>query len=145
AVPCAPTAWLTSSLVGSLGPKTLTFSIAARLWRRLGQRAFGVRDEERARELGADVRVGLARAPRLTLDARAVASRGLVRHVDGSAPDSTAARADRQDDRPLAVARRDDVLGPARAVEEVPRPQLPLLALDDQRAAAFEHNEAFLR
>jgi len=36
------------------------------------------------------------------------------------------------------------MLGPRRAVEEVPRAQRPLLPLDDQQALAAEHEEVLL-
>ena len=49
------------------------------------------------------------------------------------------------EDHARAVARADeDVLGPARAMHEVPRLQPPLLALDEQQALAREHEEVLL-
>src|SRR5262249_58901477 len=51
----------------------------------------------------------------------------------------------RHEDHALAVARADEaVLGPRRAVDEVPGLQVALLALDDQQALPAEDEEVLL-
>ena len=81
---------------------------------------------------GWEIGVGLARLRRLGLDPGAVLPGNLRHGIDETlAPEPPSA--DRDDDsRPFAGS-DDHVLGLRRAVEEVPRLQLALLALDDQR------------
>ena len=51
------------------------------------------------------------------------------------------ARADGEHERRLTTGADDDVLGPGRAVDEVPRPQGTLLTFDDQQALAAQDEE----
>src|SRR5881275_862952 len=79
---------------------------------------------------------------RLLLRARAVARRQLgdrIDHLPIFRPPT-----DHEDHaRPVAGA-HEDVLGPGRAVEEVPRPQEPLLPFDEQPALARQNEEILL-
>ena len=52
--------------------------------------------------------------------------------------------ADRQHRAGPVAGADEHVLGPGRAVDEVPLPQRPLLALDEQQTAAGEHQEILL-
>ena len=54
------------------------------------------------------------------------------------------ARADGEDDAGALSGPDDHVLRPGGAVHEVPLPQRPLLALDDEQSLAGEHEEVFL-
>src|SRR5207342_2805462 len=83
------------------------------------------------RRLGRVLRTGGAVARGL-LVARVVQLLALVAHADHQ---------DRA--RPVAGA-DDDVVGPGRAVEEVPGLEVPFLILDDQQALAREHEEVLL-
>ena len=74
--------------------------------------------------------VRLATAHRLGLHAGACFAR--PRRPDRRSPPAPAARAHGEHDSRSLPRADDDVLRPRRAVEEVPRPQLPLLALDDR-------------
>src|SRR2546425_1653445 len=86
--------------------------------------------------------VGLVRIGRFALDARAMTGRELG---DGVADAPVARpRADHQDRAGLVAGADEDVLGPGRGVEEVPRTQRPLLALDEQRALAGEDEKVLL-
>jgi hypothetical protein len=51
---------------------------------------------------------------------------------------------DHQDHARLFAGAHEDVVRPGRAVDEVPRPQEPLLLLDEQPALAREHEEVLL-
>src|SRR3954471_5521710 len=85
--------------------------------------------------------VGLLRRIGRRLDARPVARRGLVdRVVDALA----LARAHHQHHARAAAGAHDDVRGPLRAVEEVPRPQRALLSLNHERAFTAQHEEVLL-
>ncbi|MDQ3672634.1 MAG: hypothetical protein M3364_09420 [Actinomycetota bacterium] len=86
--------------------------------------------------------VGLPRVPRLDLDA-GVVLKGELRHgVEDRAAGST--RAGHEDDAGAVTCVDDDVLGHGRAVEEVPRPQAPLLPFDEQQALTGEDEEVLL-
>src|SRR3954465_10757254 len=84
--------------------------------------------------------VGLGRLAR---DARAVARRELGDRIPKDL--RIVPRADRQHRGRRFSGGHEHVLGPGRRVEEVPRTQPPLLAVDDQDALAGEHEEPFLR
>src|SRR5262249_27815749 len=102
------------------------------------QPALAIAGLGRARE----ARVRLARIGRLLLDARAEALRRLVRRIDE--PLGAGARPDREDDRRPITGTDDHVRGAGRAVDEVPRAERPLLALDHERALAGQDEEVLL-
>src|SRR4051794_8222468 len=102
--------------------------------------AVPVRRSPDPRRLEADVR--LVRIRRLLRRARAVLRRELGHRVD----DLPVLRppTDHEDHaRPVAGA-DEDVLGPGRAVEEIPRAQDAFLPLDQQAALARENEEVLL-
>ena len=86
--------------------------------------------------------VGLGRRGRCDLDTGAVPE-GELRDgvVDG--PPGLPVAGHEEDARPVAGA-DEDVLGPVRAVEEIPRTERPLLTLDQQEALAMQDEEALL-
>jgi hypothetical protein len=89
--------------------------------------------------------VGLVNVTRLLLDAGAMAECGLVHRV--AAPVRVLlmlTRADGEDDATSISGPDDGVLRLAGAVHEVPLPQWPLLALDDQQRLAYEDEEILL-
>src|SRR4051794_21806292 len=79
---------------------------------------------------------------RLGLDARAVAQRDLRARVEDLLLDE--ARAGHEDQARAVAGADDDVVGPGRAVEEIPGLERPLLALDDRERLAGEHEEVLL-
>src|SRR6478672_3847447 len=86
--------------------------------------------------------VCLTRFGRFGLDACAVLQRNLVAHVDRVAWVGSSAR---HEDHARTLAGSDeDVLRPGRAVDEVPRLQAPLLALDEEETLALEDEEVLL-
>ena len=74
----------------------------------------------------------------------AVPRRDLAHEVAQAAADAASPSADREDDGRLPLGRDDDVRRARGAVEEVPRGELPLLVLDDERALAGQHEECLL-
>src|SRR4051794_7518063 len=87
-------------------------------------------------------RVGLLRHRRRLLDARAVFERQLVPRVDDRVLSRPRAG---HEDRARPLAGSDErVLRPGRAVHEVPRFQVPVLALDQEQALAVEDEEVLL-
>ncbi len=84
--------------------------------------------------------VGLPRVRRLDLHAGSVAQRELRDGVEDRAAGTTCAG--HEDDAGAVARADDDVLGPGRAVEEVPRPQAPLLPFNEQQALAGEDEES---
>src|SRR5947208_15337254 len=86
--------------------------------------------------------VRLVRIGRLALDARAMTGRELG---DGEADGPVARpRADHQDRAGLVAGADEDVLGPSRCVEEVPRAQRPFLPLHEQRALTGQDEKVLL-
>ena len=86
--------------------------------------------------------VRLFRVGRLLVHARAVARRELrhrVAHMPVPGPG-----AGHQDRARLVAGADEDVLRSRRAMDEVPRPQPPLLTLDEQQALAGENEEVLL-
>src|SRR4051812_4267427 len=102
--------------------------------------AVPVRRSPDPRRLEADVR--LVRIRRLLRGARAVLRRELGHRVD-DVPVLGPPTDHEEHARPVAGA-DEDVLGPGRAVEEVPRPQDALLPLDQQAALARKNEEVLL-
>src|ERR1044072_5254232 len=88
-----------------------------------------------------DRRVGAPPVGGCLRHARAVARRRLRHRVVHL---RARARAGHQDHARPVARTHEGVLGPRGGVEEVPRPEAPLLALDDQRALAREHQERLL-
>src|SRR4029453_9548104 len=88
-------------------------------------------------------RVRLGRRRSLLLDAGAVAKR----HVVASIHDAPLLRprADGEDHARAVSGPDEAVLRSLRAMHEVPRPQLPLLALDEQEALTREIGRAHVR
>src|SRR5918999_1265423 len=99
-------------------------------------RGYGVRE----------ARIGLARVARLLLDPGAVAERDLVHRVRAAVDVllDVLAGAGGEHDAGAVPGPEDDVLRLGRAVDVVPLPQRPLLALDDQERLARQHEEALL-
>ncbi len=60
-------------------------------------------------------------------------------------PASLAAGTDAEHEAGALAGSDEDVLGPGRAVHEVPGAEPPLLALDEEQALAREHEEPLLR
>src|SRR6266550_5591643 len=89
-------------------------------------------------------RVRLGRQARLRLDADAVLDRELVAHVEVPFFGPALARAGHEDHTGPVTRTDEAVLGVRRAVDEVPRLQVPLLAFDDDQALAGEHEEVLL-
>jgi hypothetical protein len=82
---------------------------------------------------------------RLLLDASAMAERSLVHRVAAPARACLMlTRADGEDDAASISGPDDGVLRLGGAVHEVPLPQWPLLALDDQKRLAGEDEEVLL-
>src|SRR5207302_2550357 len=79
---------------------------------------------------------------RLLVDTGAVPERRRFDEV--GEPPPPAARADREHDRRPVSCTDDHVRRPAGTVEEVPRFERPLLALDEEQALARQHQEPFL-
>jgi hypothetical protein len=89
--------------------------------------------------------VCLVNVIRLLLHARAMAERSLVHGVAAPARAPwVRTRADGEDDAASSAGPEDGVLRLGGAVHEIPLPQWPLLALDDQQRLAGEDEEVFL-
>ena len=90
-------------------------------------------------------RVGLGRDGGLGLDPRAVLERNLVARIHDPLLVRPAVAGAGHEDQARAVAGADErVLAVGRTVDEVPRLQVALLALDHQQALAGEHEEVLL-
>src|SRR6185295_4230229 len=87
-------------------------------------------------------RVSLGRAARLRPDACAVSTRGLRDRVDDGAV--LAPCACHEDHARLLAGADEGVVGPGRAVDEVPGAQRPLLLLHYEQALSGEHEEVLL-
>ena len=87
-------------------------------------------------------RVGLAGRVRLGLDARPVREGDVGARIDDGLPGRP--RAGHEEDARAVARPHEDVLGARRAVHEVPGPERPLLALDEQQALAREDEEVLL-
>src|SRR5687768_12459712 len=88
-----------------------------------------------------EARVRLVRVGRLLLDPRSVPLGELGARIDHVAP--RPAPDGEEQARPLTRA-DEHVLRPRRAVDEVPGPQRPLLALDQEQALPGEDEEVLL-
>src|SRR5262245_27100877 len=89
--------------------------------------------------------VGLPHIARLAFDGDAVARGSLVHRVAAPAVGSLIPlRADRQERAGTGAGADDHVVGPRRAVDEVPLAQRTLLPLDDQHAFTGEDEEVLL-
>src|SRR6185312_2452290 len=109
--------------------------------RSVREQPLAIRRELTARE----PRVCLVRHGRRPLDPRAVRERGLVDRVGAPVrAGGPIARADRDDDARRRARPDDGVLGTRRAVDEVPLPEWPLLALDQKERLACDHEEVLL-
>src|SRR4051794_8971192 len=115
-----------------------------RLLELVWKQSLAIGNEARPREVGIDLLVALGRARRVLLDADAVPGGRLGGDVDGAAADASAPGTDRDDDRRPAAGTHDHVIRAPRDMDEVPRPQRPLLLLDDQDALARDDEEALL-
>src|SRR5207245_799661 len=95
----------------------------------------------RRRLAARDPSVRLAPVVGVLLDTRTVT---LCDFVDGEAERVVFARADRDHEARTISCPDDDVLRVRRAMHEVPRPQLPLPAFDDQNCLARDDEEVLL-